>query len=1442
MMIPATAFCRRGRPLVAVAVLISIIALATLLTGGPEPAQAQVPPPDTTAPTLKSVAVSRYTGGTPSTPPRRTDYSTLKLTFSEDLDPNSMPAGTAFRVVSRMAHTERNHVGTGVAIRGTSTGENSIAGRIIKVRLEGVGNPDWIFGGASLTVTYTKPTLNPLRDAAGNQVATFTASPPNRTGHDVECHWRTGNWYVTNMYGRAGEDSHIPCDTAKPAWRHSSQGNTIEWFYSDYRPAPPANQPVESVIYTVPGEPNHRAVRGTDGEYYREERVSGRWQRSVSYGTDAAAGRNASWNTYNRAVNHAMVNPDGGTFPSGAAPVAVMFDSATVRDNTLTLTFDQHLRSTSKPAPSAFTVTVNNARRSVAVGGVAVSGRNVTLTLTSAAAYGDTVTVRYTKPSANPLKGGRHDGDSRGLDNRIAVETFADQAVTNVTGGTVWRATLTTGPSGGNGNGCRADAPTPCSSALTEDSFTAGGITYQVQIVATGASSGGDAILDLGLNQAIPTNWRSIAGDWVLHVNGHRLAVSESSPINNMTARWTNPGFGFASGQRVDLRLAWKSPTLQSAAVDGETLRMTFLENMDTASKPAPSAFTVTVNNARRSVENDGVALSGNTVTLTLASAAKGSDTVKVRYTRPSANPLQDGDGNDVETFADRAVTNNSPLWSATLTARPSGQRGHGCRNGYTLCSAALSEDSFTVGGITYQVQGIATGISRQGSTFLDLKLDKAIPADWTLYVDDHPGLVVSSAILFYGDTRWLNPGFGFGSGDTFSLSLRAPMAVTATPMSSFLVSQQALPPPTALSTQSDPTFHVSIAANPVNPPVNESATFTATIANSPSEETPAYNWEIDFGGSWFSFVGGSSLQYGNGNAETLRFRVTVSYDSGESATSEPIAVTWVAIVESDPPAESSNLLGPQAAADEPPSADQAQANSPAAGAPGITGTARVGETLTADTSAISDSDGLASASFSYQWLADDADISGATGSAYTLASTDRGKAIKVRVSFTDDAGYEETLTSAATAAVAAKPPDVTGVRITSDPGDDDTYAKDDIIRISLAFDEKVDVDTSGGTPRIKIDMDPAEWGEKWASYASGSGTSALTFAHTVVEPNISTQGIAVLENTLELNGGTIQSDGEDANLSHTGQPHDANHKVDWQIQPDGSADDNSGTSDNSGGDEDGATGQGESDEEQSAPATVTGVGVSSSPASGDTYKLGETIQVTLNFSEEVDVTGTPRLKIDMDPAEWGEKWASYSSGSGTATIVFTHTVVEPNISTQGIAVLKNTLELNGGTIQANGVNADLAHTGLKHDAKHKVDWRPSTPTVESVLVVSDPGDDDTYGLGDVIRISVTFSEEVDVTGTPQLKIDMDPADWGEKWASYASGSGSATLIFTHTVVDPNYSTQGIAVLENTLELNGGDIESASTDTDADLSHTGLDHDPEHKVDWQLSDEGGPGS
>ena len=96
-------------------------------------------------------------------------------------------------------------------------------------------------------------------------------------------------------------------------------------------------------------------------------------------------------------------------------------------------------------------------------------------------------------------------------------------------------------------------------------------------------------------------------------------------------------------------------------------------------------------------------------------------------------------------------------------------------------------------------------------------------------------------------------------------------------------------------------------------------------------------------------------------------------------------------------------------------------------------------ETLTADTSDIADEDGLESASFSYQWLAGDggtdSEIDGATGSTYTVTTDDVGKAIRVRVSFTDDRGHRESLNSAATASVAGLPPPPLTASVENAPG-----------------------------------------------------------------------------------------------------------------------------------------------------------------------------------------------------------------------------------------------------------------------------------------------------------------------------------------------------------------------------------------------------------------------
>ena len=161
------------------------------------------------------------------------------------------------------------------------------------------------------------------------------------------------------------------------------------------------------------------------------------------------------------------------------------------------------------------------------------------------------------------------------------------------------------------------------------------------------------------------------------------------------------------------------------------------------------------------------------------------------------------------------------------------------------------------------------------------------------------------------------------------------------------------------------------------------------------------YQWVSNDGSTDTDISGATGSAYTLVEADqgkTIRVRVTFTDDAGNSEELTSAATSSVA----------------------------ARSNRPATGAPAITGTARVGETLTVSTTGIADEDGMTNATFTYQWLADGADISGATGSIYTLVGADVGKTIEVRVSFTDDRGNQETLTSNPTGAVAAALPPLT--------------------------------------------------------------------------------------------------------------------------------------------------------------------------------------------------------------------------------------------------------------------------------------------------------------------------------------------------------------------------------------------------------------------------------
>ena len=176
---------------------------------------------------------------------------------------------------------------------------------------------------------------------------------------------------------------------------------------------------------------------------------------------------------------------------------------------------------------------------------------------------------------------------------------------------------------------------------------------------------------------------------------------------------------------------------------------------------------------------------------------------------------------------------------------------------------------------------------------------------------------------------------------------------------------------------------------------------------------------------------------------------------------------------------------------DKPDNTDSNEPDSPATGVPTISGTAQVGETLTANTSGVADVDGLSNVQYEYQWLADDSDISGATNATYTLTDSEESKAITVQVSFTDDADNDETLTSAATDAVAGaqptEPPD-------QPRGLDATASHDSV---TLTWDDPGDDTITGYVILRRIPGDDPEG--QFDELVADTGTAATTYTDDTV-------------------------------------------------------------------------------------------------------------------------------------------------------------------------------------------------------------------------------------------------------------------------------------------------------------------------------------------------------
>ena len=1025
-----------------------------------------------------------------------------------------------------------------------------------------------------------------------------------------------------------------------------------------------------------------------------------------------------------------------------------------------------------------------------------ISGDTVTLTLAAAVVATDTgVKVTYTKPAT---------GTNNKVVDAVGNEAagFADQAVTIDTAPTVSGAPSVTSDAGSDSTyaiGDTISVKVTFDENVTVDTTDG---TPQLEI-AVGANNrqanyaSGSGSTELTFSYTVASGDADSDG---IAVAANKLTLNSGTikDAADNDATLTHAALAAQSGHKVDGVV----PTVSSATVKDTSLKIKFGETLGAASSLANSAFTVKKTpqgGTESTVSLSGTpSISGDTVTLTLAAAVVATDTgVKVTYTKPATgtnNKLMDAVGNEAAGFADQAVTIDT---APTVSGAPS------------VTSDAGSDSTYAIG----------------DTISVKVTFDENVTVDTT---DGTPQLEIAVG----ANNRQANYASGSGSTElTFSYAVASGdsdsdgIAVAANKLTLNSGTIKDAADNDATLTHAALTAQSGHKVDGVVPTVSSATvngtslkiTFSETLGAAANLANSAFTVKkTPQGGSESTVNLSSTAPSISSDTVTLTLAAAVvATDTGVKVTyTKPTTGTNNKVVDAVGN-EATGFSNQAVTIDTAPTVSGAPSVTSDAGsdstyAIGDTISVKVtfDENVTVDTTDgtpqleiavgtnnrqadYASGSGSTELTFSYTVVAGDADSDGIAVAANKLALN--SGTIK------DATGNNATLTHAALAAqsthkVDGVVPTVSSApSVTSDPGSDNTYAIGDAISVKVTFDENVTVDTTDGTPQLEIAVGT---NNRQANYASGSGSTELTFSYTVVAGDADSDGISVAANKLTLNSGTIKdAAGNNATLTHVALAAQSGHKVDT-----------------------------------TAPTVSGAPSVTSDPGSDNTYAIGDAISVKVTFDENVTVDttdGTPQLEIAVGT---NNRQANYASGSGSTELTFSYTVVAGDADSDGIAVAANKLTLNSGTIKdAAGNNATLTHAALAAQSTHKVDG--VVPTVSGApSVTSDPGSDNTYAIGDAISVKVTFDENVTVDttdGTPQLEIAVGT---NNRQANYASGSGSTELTFSYTVVAGDADSDGIAVAANKLTLNSGTIKDAAGNN-ATLTHAALTAQSGHKVD-----------
>ena len=240
----------------------------------------------------------------------------------------------------------------------------------------------------------------------------------------------------------------------------------------------------------------------------------------------------------------------------------------------------------------------------------------------------------------------------------------------------------------------------------------------------------------------------------------------------------------------------------------------------------------------------------------------------------------------------------------------------------------------------------------------------------------------------------------------------------------------------------------------------------------------------------------------------------------------------------------------------------------------------------------------------------------------------------------------------------------------------------------------------------------------------------------------------------------------------------------------------------------------------------------SASPGTG-TEHVGDTITLTLGFSEAVNVTGTPTLKLNDGGT------ATYVSGSGTSSLIFRTTVASTDTNTSALAVTAVNLPTGASIKDTSGLAANLAgavktFSGLQvstTSTSTSTSTTPSTPVVtKPVLTIADntlwvAGRGGTVDLG--ANVTTTDSNDrvtVNITGLPKYETITDKLD-GQTFRGN-NITLTAAQVDSGLVLHSYYRGGGHPVATLTLTANAKDPVTGAVTTAAPKTITVTDPRP----------------